>query len=97
MRGLAEPGLIVMTKKIAGATEPTHGQRCLYEPNREPVWRRCKCCRRRLHRDPQGKYETKGVGLCFVCKRAWEKSLITVDRFVKQRNQTDLKNENSGT
>jgi hypothetical protein len=36
--------------------------------------RQCRCCRRKLHPDPQNHYRTRQAGLCFKCLANFEKS-----------------------
>lgn len=53
------------------------------------LWRRCKACRAKLHPDSQGRFETRLVGLCYRCKREWERSLISVETFCLEYSQAD--------
>jgi len=48
--------------------------------------RKCRCCRRKLHPDPQNNYRTRQVGLCFQCLQSFERSdFWDVDSFLLQR------------
>ena len=45
--------------------------------------RQCRRCRRKLHPDPHNRYRTREAGLCFRCLNEFEKSLVSIDSFLK--------------
>ena len=48
--------------------------------------KQCRRCRRRLHPDPHNQYRTREVGLCCWCLKEFEKSLVSIDTFLKKRS-----------
>lgn len=48
--------------------------------------RQCRCCRRKLHTDPENRYRTREVGLCFRCLRDFERSHAwSVETFLRSK------------
>lgn len=48
--------------------------------------RQCRCCRRRLHPDPDNNYRTREAGLCYQCLGLFERSSFwDVEQFVAMR------------
>lgn len=47
--------------------------------------RKCRKCSARLHPDPHNRYRTREAGLCFRCLNEFEKSLVSIDTFLKRK------------